>query len=125
MNPGPPPYQGGAKDQSSLAKVGEASRELTPRVPAPLRPLVDNRLVEGFRAWLSGSVSGDTAEYCVGVVEPGRVVAAEGQAREGLAPVCPPPFSIGGLKWEQYQSYLLFLKTPNSNKHRLNGNNAC
>ena len=33
------------------------------------KPRVDNRLLEGFRAWLQGRVRRDTAEYYAGVVE--------------------------------------------------------
>ncbi len=48
------------------------NEELTTQAPAPSRPRVDNRLLEGFRGWLRGRVSDETAEYYVGVVERGE-----------------------------------------------------
>ena len=68
MNPGPPPCEGGVPSQASETEGAENSWKLTTRVAAPPRPPVDNRLVAGFREWVEGQVSGDTAEYYAGVV---------------------------------------------------------
>jgi intergrase/recombinase len=87
-------------------------------VPAPPKPCVDNRLLEGFRGWLHGRVSEDTAEYYAGVVERGEWPPSKGKRIKAWRRYVHYLFSIGGLMWEQYQSYLLFLKTPSSERHR-------
>ena len=75
-------------------------------------------MLEGFRAWLRGRVLEDTAEYYAGVVERGGWPPEKGKHVKAWRQYIHYLFSIGGLRWEQYQSYLLFLKTPSSNKHR-------
>ena len=66
MNPGPPPCQGGSPNQECVLDGSSSPSKLTATIPVPERPPVDNRLLRGFRAWLEGRVSVDTAEYYVG-----------------------------------------------------------
>ena len=79
MNPGPPPCEGGAPCQADNVFGGGINQELTTQVAAPPRPPVDNRLLEGFRSWLGGRVSEDTAEYYVNVVRTGEWSPSKGK----------------------------------------------
>ena len=69
MNSGSPRCEGGASCQADKGFSGGSNEELTTWASAPSKPRVDNRLLEGFRGWLRGRVSGETADYYVGVVE--------------------------------------------------------
>ena len=118
MNPGPPPRQGGVPTQADkLYGVGN-HQELTTRQAAPPPPRRDNRLLEGFRAWLRGRVSGETADYYSSVVERGEWPPRKGKHVKAWRQYMHYLFSIGGLEWGQYQAYLMFLKTPSSSRHR-------
>ncbi len=118
LNPGPPPCEGGAPCQADKLYGGGNHQELTTRQAAPPRPRVDNHLLEGFRAWLQGRVSDETADYYVGVVEKGEWPPRKGKHVKAWRQYIHYLFSIGGLEWGQYQAYLMFLKTPGGSRHR-------
>jgi len=117
LNPGPPPCQGGVCDQEGLADDTGSSWSLTTPLPSPPRPPVDKALVEGFRQWLRGKVSEDTAEYYARVVERGEWPPAREKHVKAWRKYVHYLFSLGRLTWEQYQAYLLYLKAPSS-EHR-------
>ncbi len=83
----------------------------------PRRPPVDNALVSGFRAWLEGKVSGDTADYYASVVEKGAWPPSREKHVKAWRKYAHYLFSVGRLGWEEYQGLLLYLKQP-SKPHR-------
>ncbi len=86
-------------------------------MPSPPHPVVDNRLLEGFGRWLGGRVSEDTAEYYVNVVRAGEWPPGKGKHVKAWRKYVHYLFSIGALSWEQYQAYLLYLKTTGVARH--------
>ncbi|MEB3816645.1 MAG: hypothetical protein LRS46_01705 [Desulfurococcales archaeon] len=63
-------------------------------------------------------MSEDTAEYYVGVVERGDWPPGKGKHVKAWRKYVHYLFSIGVLSWEQYQAYLLYLKTTSGARHR-------
>ncbi len=118
MNPGPPPCEGGVPCQADKGFGAAGDGQLTTQVAAPPRPRLDNRLLKGFRGWLRGRVSCETVDYYVAVVERGGWPPAKSKHVKAWRQYIHYLFSIGGLEWGQYQAYLLFLKTPQSGRHR-------
>ncbi len=118
LNPGPPPCEGGAPCQADKAFGSGTNQELTTVRAAPPAPKQDNALVAGFYHWLQGRVSRDTAEYYSNVVERGEWPPSKGKHVKAWRQYVHYLFSIGRLGWDQYQAYLLFLKTPQSGRHR-------
>ncbi len=110
MNPGPPPCEGGVPTQASGAEGAENSWKLTTRVAAPPRPPVDNQLVAGFREWLEGQVSGDTADYYSNVVRKKVWPPTRRKHVKAWRKYVQFLFSVGRMEWGRMQQYLAFLR---------------
>jgi len=85
-------------------------------LPSPPRPPVDKTLVEGFRGWLEGRTSSETAEYYARVVGRGEWPPAREKHVKAWRRYIHYLFSLGTLGLEQYQALLLYLKAPSSER---------
>ncbi len=110
MNPGPPPCEGGVPSQASEGDGAENKCKLTTRVAAPPRPPVDNSLLSGFREWLEGQVSGDTAEYYSNVVRRRMWPPGKRKHVKAWRKYIQFLFSVGRIDWGRMQQYLAFLR---------------